>query len=181
MHRAPLAIVLILGLIGAAIVGYAASGAFAPPSSPCANITLPDEVAASGPEGGTRIQITVPNGTVRASVDVRIAATPSARRVGLSETETLAFGEGMLFVHGSEARYTYWMKGMSFPLDIIFIDAEGEITTIHHAPTPDQLEGNGQFAGRGQYVLEVPRGYSNATGTEVGDCVAIPDNLRSAA
>lgn len=181
MQRVPLAIVLALGLVGAALVGYAASGAFAPEPSSCVGVTLPDDVANSGPEGGTTVQVTAPNGTVFASVDVRIAATPSARRVGLSETSRLAFGEGMLFVHGSQATYTYWMKGMSFPLDIVFIDSEGEITTIHHAPIPEQLEGNGQFSGRGQYVLEVPRGYTNTTGISVGDCVAIPDNLRSAA
>jgi len=117
------------------------------------------------------------NGTHLASVAVRIADTDEKRRIGLSETETLPAGEGMLFVHESAGEHGYWMKGMSIPLDIVFVDANGTITTIHHAPVPEQLDGYGHFPGRGRYVLEVPRGWTNATGVDVGDRVDVPASV----
>ena len=117
------------------------------------------------------------NGTHLASVAVRIADTDEKRRIGLSETETLPAGEGMLFVHESAGEHGYWMKGMAIPLDIVFVDANGTITTIHHAPVPEQLDGYGHFPGRGRYVLEVPRGWTNATGVDVGDRVDVPASV----
>ena len=117
------------------------------------------------------------NGTHLASVAVRIADTDEKRRIGLSETESLPAGEGMLFVHESGGEHAYWMKGMAVPLDIIFVDANGTITTIHHAPVPEKLDGYGHFPGRGTYVLEVPRGWTNATGVTVGDRVDVPPSV----
>lgn len=117
------------------------------------------------------------NGTRLATVAVRVADTDEKRRVGLSRTDALPAGEGMLFVHESTGEHAYWMKNMSIPLDIVFVDAAGTITTIHHAPVPEKLEGYGHFPGRGKYVLEVPRGWTNATGVTVGDRVDIPASV----
>jgi len=125
----------------------------------------------------TTVDVLDANGTHLASVAVRIADTDEKRRIGLSETETLPAGEGMLFVHESAGEHAYWMKGMAVPLDIVFVAANGTITTIHHAPVPEQLDGYGHFPGRGRYVLEVPRGWTNATGVDVGDRVDVPASV----
>ncbi|WP_336336525.1 DUF192 domain-containing protein [Haloarcula brevis] len=109
------------------------------------------------------------------TVEVRIAQTTTQRYVGLSETASLGPDEGMLFVHDSEGTHTYVMRNMSFPLDIIFIDANGTITTIHHAPTPPEGEQySEEYPGYGKYVLEVNQGWTNRTGVEVGDRVELP-------
>jgi len=109
------------------------------------------------------------------TVEVRIAQTFNQRYVGLSETESLGPDEGMLFVHEEEGQHTYVMRNMSFPLDIIFIDANGTITTIHHAPLPPEGEQySAEYPGYGKYVLEVNRGWTNRTGVEVGDRVELP-------
>jgi len=109
------------------------------------------------------------DGDQLATVQVRIADTQDKRRVGLSRTDSLANGSGMLFVHGGVDTHTYVMRNMSFPLDIIFADSDGTITTIHHAPVD-----GGSYEGRGQYVLEVPRGWANATGVTTGARIEIP-------
>ncbi|WP_135305287.1 DUF192 domain-containing protein [Haloarcula amylovorans] len=113
-----------------------------------------------------------------AAVEVRISDTYRQRYVGLSETESLEPNEGMLFVHDEEGEFAYVMRNMSFPLDIIFIDANGTITTIHHAPLPpegtDDLK---RYEGRGKYVLEVNRGWANRTGVSVGDRVELPESI----
>ena len=123
------------------------------------------------------------NNTTLATVDVRIADTEHERWVGLSETDTLEDGEGMLFIHENTGTYTYVMpddddRNMSFPLDIIFIDADGQITTVHHAPLAENADNPNQgYRGQGQYVLEVPYGWTNETGIGVGDRVSIPQSV----
>ncbi|ELY71523.1 DUF192 domain-containing protein [Natrinema versiforme] len=111
----------------------------------------------------------------KAVVDVEIADSRPERRTGLSDHDSLESGNGMLFIHGDESDLTYVMREMDFDIDIIFIDADGEITSIHHARSPGPNEdGNDlEYSGRGQFVLEVPRGYANETGIEVGDEVEI--------
>ena len=110
-----------------------------------------------------------------ANVDVRIADTQDKRYLGLSNTSSLARDEGMLFVHDEEGSHGYVMRRMDFPLDIIFVDANGTITTIHHAPTRENgARSMEPFQGHGKYVLEVNRGWANRTGVTVGDTVAVP-------
>jgi len=110
-----------------------------------------------------------------ATVEVRIANTTAQRYTGLSDTESLAPNEGMLFVHEEEDTYSYVMRDMSFALDIIFIDANGTVTTIHHADPPPEGESYSErYSGQGLYVLEVNRGWANRTGVTVGDTVELP-------
>jgi uncharacterized membrane protein (UPF0127 family) len=125
------------------------------------------------PYNRTTVTVVDANGTV----DVRIADTGPKRYTGLSNTTSLDPDEGMLFVHPEEGEHAYVMRNMSFPLDIIFVASNGTITTIHHAAveSPDVGETLTRYRGRGQYVLEVNRGWTNSTGVNVGDRVRLPD------
>jgi uncharacterized membrane protein (UPF0127 family) len=114
------------------------------------------------------------NGTRLATVDVWVADSFVKRYTGLSDTGALEPGQGMLFVHDQEGTHTYVMRDMEFPLDIVFAAENGTVTTIHHTP----VESDGdltEYSGRGKYVLEVPMGYTNRTGVEVGDRVRVRD------
>ena len=108
------------------------------------------------------------NGTELATVEVRVADTSDTRYTGLSDTDSLSPDEGMWFVHPEEGRQAYVMRGMSFPLDIVFVDANGTVTRIFHA----DVAGTGApYRARAKYVLEVNRGWANRTGLEAGDRV----------
>jgi uncharacterized membrane protein (UPF0127 family) len=120
----------------------------------------------------TNVTVHDADGTQLATVDVRIADTRDKRRVGLSRTDSLENGSGMLFVHSDADTYTYVMRDMAFPLDIVFADSNGTITTIHHAP-PD----GSSYDGYGKFVLEVPRGWANETGVTTGATVTIPPEV----
>ncbi|QLK24985.1 DUF192 domain-containing protein [Natrinema zhouii] len=111
----------------------------------------------------------------KAVIDVDIADDRNERYTGLSDHESLEPGNGMLFIHNEEQELDYVMREMDFDIDIIFIDADREITSIHHAraPGPDEDGNDLEYSGRGKWVLEVPRGYANETGIEVGDEVEI--------
>lgn len=121
------------------------------------------------------VRIHDPNGSLVAAVDVEVADTASERQQGLSGTESLANGSGMLFVHERPGTYTYIMPDMNFPLDMIFIGEDGEVRAIRHAPAPGPNEDGSDISrtGTGKWVLEVPRGYANGTGIDVGDTVEI--------
>ena len=109
-----------------------------------------------------------------ATVDVRIADTDSKRYTGLSNTTSLGEDEGMLFLHDSEGTKGYVMRSMAFSIDIVFINADGEITTIHHADVDDDQT----FRGTAKYVLEVPYDYTTDNGIEEGDRIEIPPAYR---
>ena len=122
----------------------------------------------------TTVDVVDGNGTRLATVEVWVADSFVKRYTGLSDTSALEPGQGMLFVHDSEARHGYVMRDMAFPLDMVFVAANGTITAIHHAP----VESDGdltEYSGRAKYVLEVPMGYTNRTGIEEGDRVRVGD------
>lgn len=152
---------------GTATETTAATGtATATPAAEATTVSVQDDAAA---------------GEVLGTVEVRIADTFQQRYVGLSETESMGPDEGMLFVHDDEGRHAYVMRNMSFELDIIFIAANGTITTIHHAPLPPEGTSSSElerYEGHGLYVLEVNRGWANRTGVSVGDRVELPDSVR---
>ena len=142
--------------------------------------TPTDETSETATDVATTVTVqgTPGGGETLATVEVRIADTRTKRYVGLSETAALETGEGMLFVHDEEETHAYVMRNMSFPLDIVFIDANGTITTIHHAPVPPEGTSGSElerYRGEGLYVLEVNRGWANRTGVSVGDQVHLPD------
>ena len=129
----------------------------------------------SGAHDRTTVTLVDDNGTRLATVDVRVADTTTERYTGLSDTESLAPGEGMLFVHDRAATHAYVMRKMDFPLDIVFVAPNGTVTRIHHAPVPSNTSGEEltEYRGYGKYVLELPRGYADRTGLDEGDRVAI--------
>ena len=115
------------------------------------------------------------NGTALGTVRVAVADTPQKRYTGLSKTESLPADRGMLFTYESQGSHTYVMRDMSFGIDIVYIDANRTIRTIHHAPEPGEGEdGEDQrYPGEGQYVLEVNYEWTTRHGIEPGDRVVI--------
>jgi uncharacterized membrane protein (UPF0127 family) len=65
--------------------------------------------------------LTMPNGQ---EIGVRVADTPKTRELGLSYFKSLPESEGMLFLFDKSGAYPFWMKGMNFPLDIIWLKRE---------------------------------------------------------
>jgi uncharacterized membrane protein (UPF0127 family) len=126
----------------------------------------------------TTVTINDADGSELATVEVRVADTYRKRVTGLSNTASLDDGEGMLFVHDRAGVQAYVMRDMAFPIDILFVAPNGTITTIHHAELPPPDTPNSEltrYRGYGSYVLEVPYGFTNRTGVEVGDRLVVDD------
>lgn len=62
-------------------------------------------------------------------LDLDIADTEPLRRLGLGGRDALSDNAGMLFVFPTSDRHGFWMKGMRFPLDIIWI-SDGTVVDI---------------------------------------------------
>jgi len=106
-----------------------------------------------------------------ATVEARVADGFIKQYVGLSATDELDEGEGMLFVHDESDERAYVMRDMAFALDIVFISPDGTVTTVHEAePESPPLT---RYRGTGRYVLEVPRGWSERNGVEPGDRIVV--------
>lgn len=78
--------------------------------------------AAWFPEEGVRKATLIREASVgEATVFVEVAASAKERAVGLSGRDSLAENRGMLFLFPEKTRPAFWMKGVSFPIDIIWI------------------------------------------------------------
>lgn len=63
--------------------------------------------------------------------EVEIADTEEKRRIGLSNRKSLPKNQGMLFLFDEEQEeVSFTMKDTSIPLDIIFIDEDGDVISI---------------------------------------------------
>jgi uncharacterized protein len=90
---------------------------------------------------------------------------------GLAGRKELAEGRGMLFVMPKEDYLTFWMKGMQFPIDIIWIEKDRVIGCEKNiSPKDDRIFTSPDKAG---LVLEVPAGFCDQHDVEVNDVVKI--------
>lgn len=67
---------------------------------------------------------------------VEIRDDEKERALGLSYRESLPPNQGMVFVFASPGRYGFWMKGMRFPLDMIWVRAGKVVDISTMVPNP---------------------------------------------
>jgi uncharacterized membrane protein (UPF0127 family) len=159
--------------------GAPAGGTAPATASPAAEATTGTAPATASPTEGrydhATVTVLAENGTELGTVRAAVADTPEKRYTGLSKTASLPADRGMLFTYGSQGSHVYVMREMSFGIDIVYIDANGTIRTIHHAPEPPEGEDGEdyRYPGEGQYVLEVNYEWTTRHGIEPGDRVVI--------
>lgn len=70
------------------------------------------------------------------SFKVTVASSQQDREIGLSKTNSLAQDQGMIFLFDKPDYYSFWMKNMKFPIDIIYINKDTVVTIKNNAPAP---------------------------------------------
>ena len=117
--------------------------------------------------------LTINSATGRFKFKVELAATAEQRRQGLMFRDSLEDDHGMLFDFGRTAPVTMWMRNTYIPLDMLFIDADGQIRRIveNTQPLSDAVIGSG---GPVRAVLELRGGVSDELGIQPGDQVIHP-------
>lgn len=110
-------------------------------------------------------------------LNVEIADTVALREKGLSGREELKKGSGMLFIFQNKDIYpVFWMKDMLIPIDIIWINEDKIVKIDKNVPIPkagttDQDLKKYTFQKAVDYILEVPAGFSDASGFKIGSLV----------
>lgn len=105
---------------------------------------------------------------------VEIADTLASQAQGLSGRDRLAPKAGMLFDFGDSRVRTFWMQGMKFPIDIIWINSGAVIGFAQDAPAPTGgMPATFSSPGPADLVLELAAGSVAKDGIKVGDKVEI--------
>jgi len=106
-----------------------------------------------------------------AEVLVEIARTPEQLSRGLSGRPGLPEDHGMLFDMGSSAAWPFTMRGVSFPLDMLFLDEGRAVVGLIAGATPN-TEGPYVVRAPSRWVVEVPGGWAERHGVDLGDRVS---------
>jgi uncharacterized membrane protein (UPF0127 family) len=114
------------------------------------------------------LTITDSLGNSKIKIDLEIAETEYERQLGLMNRNTMEETQGMLFIFQVERMQSFWMRNTLIPLDILFINKNNEIVTIHkntkvlsaqsYASTEPAI-----------YVLEVNGGFTERQNIVKGD------------
>ncbi len=105
---------------------------------------------------------------------LQIAKTSKEKEIGLSEYKNLAKDIGMLFPFEKPDYYSFWMKQMKLPIDIIFI-RDGKIVTIYRNVEPPKSGNESLLIYKpkepSSMVLEINAGLCDKYKLKVGDKV----------
>lgn len=109
-------------------------------------------------------------------IKVEVADTAAERSKGLSGRDNLAEDAGMLFVFPESKKYQFWMKGMKFPLDLIFIQNSQVVDFISGSSPPSAGQDDTSLTIYEPTVpidmlLETNSGFAGKNNIKVGDRV----------
>ncbi len=92
---------------------------------------------------------------------VTMLETPEERTNGLSGREVLPLDEGVVFAFGTAGSRNFWMKGMKFPIDVIFFDAEWNVIGLFDNLQPESYPHTYGSPKETYYALEATAGLIN--------------------
>lgn len=122
----------------------------------------------NGPSLG---ELTFPSGK---QISIEVADNALSRAKGLSGRAQIDDSYGMLFLFPELNTPSFWMKGMNFPLDMIWIRGETIVEITKEVP----LESGIHFSTYSpsepvDKVLEVRAGFTEEYGVKIGDTLEI--------
>ncbi len=109
-----------------------------------------------------------PEGQPITKIDIQIANTEFDRQLGLMFRKSMGENQGMLFEFPEASVQSFWMRNTLISLDMIFIDSNKKIITIHKN-TKVMSDQSYSSTGPAKYVLEVDAGFSDKNNIKVGD------------
>ena len=141
-------------------------------------ILPPDQTTSALPIGG--LPTSAPQRAVINGLPFRleVADTEDERRIGLSNRSSLGEDAGMLFVFPQEGYWSFWMKNVLIPLDLLFMDSQGKIIAVYPMQTqpgvPDSQLTRYESPQAAKYALEINGGLAAALGLRPGMSVELP-------
>lgn len=106
-----------------------------------------------------------------------LADTTARSEQGLMFVRSLDHNRGMLFPRNNAAPMAMWMKNTLIPLDMLFLDAHGQVIFIRHQATPQSeaiIAVPSPITVPAEAVLELAGGECERRHIEQGDHFSIP-------
>lgn len=106
-------------------------------------------------------------------IKLEVVTTQEDKHKGLQGRQSLAEGQGMLFVFDDDDLLSFWMKDMHIAIDMVWIDSGGRIVTIRPSCKPCTADPCEIYkpAQEARYVLELPDGFCRRHQFHEGDIV----------
>ncbi|MBM3345406.1 MAG: DUF192 domain-containing protein [Betaproteobacteria bacterium] len=99
-------------------------------------------------------------------VQAEVASTNETRTQGLMYRTSMGPNQGMLFVFPHDEAHCMWMKNTLIPLVVAFIDAKGQIVSIHEMKPKTETPQCATAPAR--YALEMNAGWFRTKGILAG-------------
>lgn len=96
------------------------------------------------------------------------ATTPAERERGLGGRISIPSDYGMLFVFPKDDTYGFWMKDMLVPIDIFWLNAQGQVVSIAEDVTTSTYPSVFYPNMPARYVLETAAGFTQAHSVATG-------------
>lgn len=109
-------------------------------------------------------------------IKAEVADTNEKRKQGLGGRSSLGENEGMLFIFEKADKHPFWMKGLSFPLDFVWIKEDKVIDILENIlpPTSEQKDADLPIYSskvEADKVLELNGGSIKRLNIKVGDII----------
>jgi uncharacterized protein len=180
MRSSPLKSAFLCGalLAGCSNATVAAQSSGAPVVADCVDHRLPAELLAGDvPEPSSPLTV-ITGTTPQAKLRLAVAADEGTRELGLMCVLRLRPKAGMIFVFPRNDDWEFWMKNTLAPLDMLWLDDDGTVTTVaadvpaSTRETPDDAVARRR--GHGLYVIELRAGEAALDKIVVGTRIALP-------
>lgn len=110
---------------------------------------------------------------------IEVAKSDQETRAGLSGRSSLGKDWGMLFLFPQEGRFPFWMKGMKFNLDFVFMRGEEVVDLAENIPFPKEGEQPQRVVAQKGFdkVLEINAGMIQKWKIKLGDKISLPEGI----
>jgi uncharacterized membrane protein (UPF0127 family) len=117
-------------------------------------------------------------GNEKVKIDLEIADNEYERQLGLMNRKSMEENQGMLFIFPFEKYQSFWMRNTLISLDILFINKDKKIVTIHKNSEILSAQSYPSSA-PAMYVVEVVGGFTDKFNIIIGDKIFWMENKLS--
>jgi hypothetical protein len=101
-----------------------------------------------------------------------LADTFKKQKIGLAAFKNLGQNEGMIFVYNDNAPRAIWMKGMNYPIDVIWLDKSKKVVKINSEVKPSSYPKSFDSQKEVRYFIETNAGWVTENNIKIGQDVS---------
>jgi len=111
------------------------------------------------------------------SLRIDVASTTAERELGLGGRTAIPNDYGMLFIFDRPDTYGFWMKDMQVPIDIFWLDGNGQVVSKKEHVSPDTYPDVFYPTAPATSVLETRAGFGEAHDIATGTPLLLQKSL----